>query len=144
MDDPPRSGAGKGRILNNAHLHEVEYIVYGNSVVFSGLHNGKEGARTSTINAAESVVMAIAEAEGIDPRHYTFFDLQTFTSYARYQRGDFTYNQLTIDWRESGQPGQVYWKEGHGVPEVLEDFGHLIWGEGERGKPRNLKYISQD
>jgi len=126
------------QIFNNLNLHEVEYIIYDDHIVFSGLHNGKDGPRLSTINGAERIVTAIAKAEGIDPKKYTFYDLQTFKSYGDYRQGDYNFNRLTIDWQGGNRPYVLSWTEGHCLPEILEDFGHLIWGEGERSIPRHM------
>ncbi len=78
-------------------LKEVEYddfigrkgkVVYerrGNRVIFSAVRSSREA--TSTVNAAEIVVVAISEAEGIDWRDpefgnkFEFYDLSTPVGY---------------------------------------------------------------
>ncbi len=92
-------------------LKEAEYrnfnqgtsrVVYarlpGNRIVFSGItppHN-----RTSTVNAAGGIVRVIAEAEGIDPSQFLFYDLQTSLGYGRAKAptGKLAFSQLNIEW----------------------------------------------
>ncbi len=117
----------------------VAYKRYDRMIVFTGLHDDMDGGRGSTCNFAEEIVMAIAENEKIDPIHYTFFDLQTRTSYGdEYELGDYSYDELHLKWEElSPLPYSVSWIERHCTTQILRDFAEFIWQDAPVGKYRN-------
>jgi hypothetical protein len=125
-------------------LQCVAYHIYGRQIVFTGLHNGDDGPRGSTINYAEEVVRAIATQEAIDGRRYTFYDLQTCRGYGgrggEYYRGSYCLNELELSWPQDGNtPNRdVRWIEGHANEEVLSDFAEFIWDDLPVGTPINI------
>ncbi len=58
---------------------EVAYEIFGDRCVFCGITPPHK--RTSTINAAESILQAIADQEGVPVTNLRFFDLQTQMGY---------------------------------------------------------------
>ena len=119
-------------------LNEVCYVMYPKrQIVFTGLHDGYDGGRKSTINAAEDIVRAIAVKENIDPRQYVFYDLETPAGYHGHRQGDYRINRLTIEW-DGTVIGHVSWREGHCGGKVLADFDGYIRGEDPDAPLRNL------
>ncbi len=119
-------------------LNRIIYIIYGRQIVFSGLHNSRDGRVGSTINFAEEVILAIAVNEKIDPKSHEFFDLQTHKGYCSYKPGDYTLNMLHPVWDGLSQPVGMGWTEGHPDPQILKDFSECIWGSVTPSTPRNL------
>lgn len=70
----------------------VAYIVDGDRVYFTGLD--KHG--TSTINAAETIVKAIASEEERSWVGLEFFDLQTHTGYTSRNPGQYEIDRLRV------------------------------------------------
>ena len=64
---------------------DVVYYVEGDQCVFCGFSN----MSTSTINAAEAIILAIAKQENIDPKSLTFYDLQTYKTFSDKEPGEF-------------------------------------------------------
>ena len=122
------------------------YLVAGNNVYYSGVDLG-----TSTINAAERIITAISDAEGINWEDYTFHDIQTRRTYDTGHEFDPNYycvDRLTID-NLDGRPYVSGWQtialsEAHArrsginpdslprVPaDVLDAFRELIFEKKE-------------
>ncbi|RJR32103.1 hypothetical protein C4569_00090 [Candidatus Parcubacteria bacterium] len=72
---------------------EVVYAIIGRNCFFSGIQ--RSFVATSTINAEESIVCAIAEQEGKAIGSLIFYDLQTHLGYDK-PAGEFCLNRLTI------------------------------------------------
>jgi len=71
----------------------VVYTIVGNRCYFSGIECE---LRTSTINAAESIMQAISEQEGVPVNRLRWFDLQTHRGYGGKRPGEFKINELAI------------------------------------------------
>ncbi|MDB5259056.1 MAG: hypothetical protein JWO73_264 [Candidatus Taylorbacteria bacterium] len=124
-------------------FNEVAYAIYGNQIVFTGTYDGKANARTSTLNGAESIILAITMAEEIDPRKFKFYDLQTKSSYCGFKRfGDYNLQEVIVGgWHGTELTPiayQIRWDDCHGCEEVFRDFQEFIWGEEIPAIPRNL------
>ncbi|OGY15645.1 MAG: hypothetical protein A2784_04505 [Candidatus Chisholmbacteria bacterium RIFCSPHIGHO2_01_FULL_48_12] len=81
------------------HNGEVAYQRRGNKVLFSAITEA--GETTSTVNAAEAVVKAICEAEGVDWRgedfgSLEFYDLMTKVGYPCRKLEDWEINRLGV------------------------------------------------
>ncbi|MFA6391869.1 MAG: hypothetical protein WCW66_03925 [Patescibacteria group bacterium] len=72
----------------------VAYAIMARCVVFSGLTPNT----TSTVNAAENIIMAICRAEGMEPNKFAFFDLQTSQTYGRFEPGEFELSLLEFNY----------------------------------------------
>ena len=81
----------------------VRYLLQGNTCTYSGMTPAAEFM--STVNAAEHVVEAIAEAEGIDPCNVTFYDLQTH-AYPHRNEGQYEMMRLTVEY-DGQQPRNI-------------------------------------
>jgi len=107
---------------------KVAYAIIGGCCYFSGLT--ASGQATSTINAAESIVQAIADQEGVPIEKLRFFDLQTHRGYDK-PEGEFAFDELVFDDESLGQ-GKVSvsgWAERECPNGVIELFSDCI------GKP---------
>ena len=122
--------------------NKVAYRVYGRQIIFTGLHNGSDGGRGSTINFEEEIILAISKAESINPSEYEFYDLQTQQSYGGlwgdHKPGDYTFNKVCFEYEEGKMTRKTGWEEGYCDPKVLEDWMDYIWGNYPRGTVRNL------
>ena len=97
----------------------VKYMVQHKNCIFSGVTSSREF--TSTVNAAEYVIQAIAEAEGLDPREIRFFDLCTRLGYPS-QEASHEFMQLTVQY-EGAQPHVIGWEPTPCSPQTLQLFG---------------------
>jgi hypothetical protein len=99
----------------------VAYLVADDQVIFSGLTLPSES--TSTINAAENIVEAICETEGLNWRSVTFYDIRTHRGYHK-PAGFCEVNKLNLvpDLSDHSVPFRVSW-------EVLncDDFPEEVW-----------------
>ena len=68
---------------------KVVYIIVDGCCYFSGIETG-----TSTINAAENVIQAIAEQEGVSVDSLRYFDIQTRLGGYEREEGCFEINEL--------------------------------------------------
>jgi hypothetical protein len=122
--------------------NRVAYKVYRWQIIFSGLSDGDRIARCSTINSAENIVLAISDTEGIDPRNYRFYDLQTHRGYTSHKDGEFTFNRLILRWKQGiRKPAQAHWEEVECLPEILEEWSSYIWSGEPCGEPRSLAMV---
>ncbi len=64
-------------------IAEIAYIVSGQKIMFTALENVM--AKTSTITAAEEIVLKIYLQEKIPWRNYEFYDLRTKVGYPHHQ-----------------------------------------------------------
>ena len=87
----PCWGAGFGPMF--PEFNRVVYAIVGDCCYFSGI---EKKFRTSTINAADSVITAICKQEGILPDRLRWFDLQTHRGYDSKQPGEFELDELVI------------------------------------------------
>lgn len=69
------------------------YVIIDNKCYFSG---AKNELFTSTINAAESIITAIAKQEGVSVWTLEWFDLQTHCGYSSKQPGQFELDQVVL------------------------------------------------
>lgn len=123
-------------------FNRVAYKVYGWQVIFTGLFNGRQGARGSTINFEENIIYAISDAEKINPIVHQFYDLQTYKGYTSYKPGDFTFNKLILHWQKGCKKIEwMGWTEGHCQMDILAEWFPYIWGDHPQGIPRNLAVI---
>jgi len=101
----------------------VYVIINGNQCIFSGITPGP--ARTSTINAAEDIIMAIAEAEGVEAENLQFFDLQTGTGYEKKPK-EYEFDKLLVVYDEKGKPFVRGWADSECPRSILEAFSKFI------------------
>lgn len=98
---------------------QIAYVVDGNNIYFAGLTPPHEA--TSTINAAEAVIVAICTAGGVHWKHGTFHDVQTHRGY-NYPVGSYIITQLEVSGDQ--RPNVTSW-----IPVAMsEDFiqrGHM-------------------
>lgn len=80
--------------------NKVAYIRMNDWVVFSGIELER---RTSTINAAESIIEAIVEQEKIDIMSHRWFDLQTHRGYHSIYPGKFQFKELELTINPRGE-----------------------------------------
>lgn len=106
----------------------VVYTVLDNQVFFSGITLPRES--TSTINAVESIISAICEAEALDWKTTTFYDIRTHRGYYK-PVGFCEVNLITLasELGDQEKPFVLNWEviEADDFPqEVWELFGPLI------------------
>ncbi len=82
------------------HNGKVAYLVIGEDVFFTGITSSRQC--TSTINAVESVIKAICDAEGFAWNTKNWYDYQTRTMYPGHEAGYITVNRLMISQSGSG------------------------------------------
>ena len=100
------------------YIGKVAYVIIGREVFFSGLTR-----TTTTINAAEEIIRAICEAEGIRWQDFTFVDIQTHCGYPK-TPGDFEADVLEL---RSGEELTVEgWRPANLPKEVRQLFDDLI------------------
>ena len=104
---------------------EVVYVVIGGKCIFTGTTNRYV---TSTINAAEDVISAIAEKEGLELSEIVFYDLQTYRTY-RKRPGQFQFDRVEFDIKK-GEPVNPRWIPEECPDEIIELFRRFI-GEPE-------------
>jgi len=99
---------------------KVVYTIFlGNQCVFSGVRLGDFW--TSTINAAEIIITAIAQQEGCEVDELHFYYLQTKSGYDAKKPGQYEFDKLRI------KDGHVEGWQSTECPEhVLEVFRHHI------------------
>lgn len=73
--------------------NKVVYVIMENCCYFSGIEREK---RTSTINAAESIIKSIAQQEGVSPMSFRYFDLQTHRGYDKLP-GEYQLDELILE-----------------------------------------------
>lgn len=96
----------------------VVYEIFdGYMCVFSGVSD----KGMSTINAAERIIKAIAEAEGVPLK---FYDLQTNQGYSYYEPGEYSFDLLVIT--DQNNPEVKAWIPEPLPPKVLAVFGEYI------------------
>lgn len=85
-------------------FNKVVYVIVGSCCYFSGIERKK---RTSTINAAESIIEAIAKQERIPMKEFRFFDLQTHRGYDK-RPGEYEFDELILEENAQGkQEGKI-------------------------------------
>lgn len=86
----------------------VAYLVRGREVYFTSAISHKKNP-TSTINAAEDVILAIAQAENLDWRMFTFHDIQTCLGYGGHPKTWWVIDQVIF--QDAGdRPGNLDWQ----------------------------------
>ncbi len=108
-DDAPES----------AKVGIVKYAIRDKSCIFTGLTSSR--VSPTTINAAEYVIRAIAETEGLDPRLITFYDLLTRRGYPD-QPKPYEFVRLMIGY-QNNQIHVVAWTPVECTPDILKLFG---------------------
>lgn len=119
----------------------VVYVIIGNRCYFSGTkrsYGEPGGGVTTTINAAESILVAIAAQEGIPVMSLRFFDLQTYRGYHQ-PPGTFALDELIFRRKERRQipkgvvvldtPEEITvkeWRPTECPPEIEEIFREYI------------------
>lgn len=99
---------------------KVVYTIFlGNQCVFSGVRLGDFW--TSTVNAAEIIIAAIAEQEGYEVDELQFYDLQTKSGYEQKNPGQYEFDKL---WIENGHVRG--WQSAECPEHVLEAFRRYI------------------
>lgn len=96
----------------------VKYAIKGRECYFSGVPKALYEV-TSTINAANDIVKAIAGQEDVAITDLRFFDLQTHLAYDR-PEGEFEFDELIISFA-NGQMS-IGWQSRECPPDVLEIF----------------------
>ena len=79
---------------------KLRFTMYGaQRCVFSQISDAR--VTTSSINLAESIIIAICEQEGLELQRVRFFDLQTALGYPKgyliFCEGDFHFDELIMD-----------------------------------------------
>lgn len=100
----------------------VRYLLAGSQCVFSGVTDAAQFM--TTINAAEHIIRAIAEAEKLDPRQVTFYDLMTRKGYSHLSHGGHEFVRLKVDYR-TGEPKVTHWEKCTCPNDVLRAFDAL-------------------
>lgn len=124
------------RTASPRYTGEVVYaILEGSRVVFSGII--KPG---STINFAERIITNISSQEGINPRRYQWYDLQTHLGYQGKEPGIFEFSRLVLGVQEEMEvplnaiilwyePGAIHaesWVKEPISPDIQELFAEYI------------------
>lgn len=111
----------------------VDYARVGNTIIFSGITN----PATSTINAAEDIILAICAQEGCQPTAVRCFDLQTHLNYSGTEPGEFMYDEVKFKVR-GGKLEDLSWDGSVPCPpEVVALFREHIGGTGEPYRMEN-------
>lgn len=125
---------------------EVAYRVYRKGgkigVVFSGINDGRDNPRQSTINAAEGIVEAICEVENLDPTKCGFFDLQTYKGYPSVKSGTYKFSKLkVIKDRRTKSVAVPSWQDTKCEKKVLKEWLTYIWDNmpGSGGVPVKVR-----
>ena len=106
---------------------KVAYVVDGYNIYFSGL----ERRKTSTINAAEEVILVLCRAEGLKWQNCQFYDIQTHLGY-RKSPGEYIVDSLKVIRPSGGSPESLFVEAWRPMPpeqipsEVLKLFEPLI------------------
>ncbi len=103
----------------SAKVGIVKYAIRDKNCIFTGLTSSR--VSPTTINAAEYVVRAIAEAEKLDPRHITFYDLCTRRGYPD-QPKPYEFMRLMIRF-ENNRFHVTTWTPTECTPDILKLFG---------------------
>lgn len=101
----------------------VVYAISDNQCIFSGI----TWPATSTINAAEGVVEAIAKNERRKVHSLRFFDLQTQRGYPGKEVGEFEFDELTLK-LQGDRIADVSWNPRECPPEIQGLFIPYIQG----------------
>ena len=101
---------------NNGHDGEVVYQLFGDDCVFSGISGH---TATSTINAVEAIIEAIAKGEKIHPRMLNFFDLQTHNGYTK-KLGELEYDHIKFSTKKGGKVVDPGWSMAE-LPEAVKN-----------------------
>lgn len=112
----PCWGAGFGPMF--PEFNRVVYAIVGDCCYFSGI---EKKLRTSTINAAESIIMAICKQEGVFPNRLRWFDLQTHHGYDSKQPGGFELDEVVFK-----HDSKVYWIPTLCPPDIFLLFREYI------------------
>lgn len=107
-------------VIHEGNVGEVNYVVNDGVCIFSGITPSDEAM--STINAAESIIKAIASKEGIEPVDTAFFDLVTGRSYSHLEGDAHEFKRLQMTYDENG-PHVTAWEDVVCPPETLRLFG---------------------
>jgi len=79
-------------------FNKVAYVIIGGLCYFTGIESEN---RTSTINAAEEVIMAISAQEQAPTSNLRFFDIQCRSGYEFYFPGQLKMDELVYDAKEN-------------------------------------------
>lgn len=101
---------------NNGHDGEVVYQLFGDNCVFSGISGH---LATSTINAVEAIIEAIAREEKIHPGCLKFFDLQTYNGYTK-KPGELEYDHVKFSTKKGGKVVDPGWNKSE-LPEAVKN-----------------------
>lgn len=108
-----------------AGIPDFNYFVYyldSRNCYFSGIENKN---RSGTIIAAEDVIEAIAQNEGVPIWKYRYFDLQNRRGYSHYLPGQYQLDELILDCSLTGLYVKM-WKPTPCPPYILEIFRQYI------------------
>lgn len=101
----------------------VHYLlVNSRTCVFSGITSCREVP--STVNAADCIVQAISDAEGLAPNEVEFYDLLTATGYPMLRNSQYEFQKLAVLWNTGG-PTVTSWTGAPCPPDILRSFGLL-------------------
>lgn len=98
----------------------VKYLLLQNQCVFSGTSTYEE--YTSTVNAVEHVLQALIQAENLDPRSTTFFDLQTSRVHTILGDQPFCLKRLILSFKDDVFE-VIDWIDASCSPPILREFG---------------------
>lgn len=112
------------RNQRNKH-NPVTYVRFEDQIIFMGMARNC----TSTIDAAEQIINAITQREGVDPGTLTFYDLQTRQGYSHLKPGQFILNQLTLQIEGGIVTNVEEWRSCDGDPDKLRCFQGFISDE---------------
>jgi len=120
--------------------NKVLYIFVGNACYFTGV---EREMRTSTINAAESIIRSICQLEQVQPFDIHWYDLQTSLGYggagSRWHPGTFVLSELMVELDPRKELYVRSWPDIEITPTILAHFHEQI---GEN--PRNIGQVESN
>ncbi len=106
-------------------IAKVAYVILnGNRCIFSGIVPTPNVC--GTVNAAESVIKAITQAEGVVQQNLRWFDLQTYSGFFWRSVGEYEFDELIFEHSADGQAHVVLWKQTECPKEVVDLFTEYI------------------
>ena len=128
-----------GLAAGKPHTDSVCYIVYsGRQIVFTILKNADKPPLMSTGENIESIVAAIAKREGINPKDYTFYELETCIGWsAALKPGEYNFTRITFTWVGEAMTNPR-WQAGLCSDRVLKEFWGYIVGKDTGAKLYNF------
>lgn len=99
---------------------DVMYVIENKKCVYCGV----TPSATSTINAAERIIVAIAKQEGVSPQSLSFFDLQARSGYSHIKQNEFYFDEVRFSGNDN--PENISWHPAPCPTEILKLFRQYI------------------